>query len=176
MVMKPIPNEMNYSPFQCPKMQLILRELAKFDKRHNRRDILDNIAQEIRYRQVGEYARRQAKYYQMRDEMEQMEKHMRKNPDDAKMSHKLFLFRPEFERLIFTMNDFEKDPYKFITKAVDRLKPAVDFAMVARSPTEKIPIPKPINERRAVRFAVRWIHESAMLYDKNRKYCTTSKF
>ena len=157
-------------------MQLILRELAKFDKRHNRRDILDMIAQEIRYRQVGEYARRQAKYYKMREELDELELKLRQNKNDAKTQHKLMLLRPEFDKLVFTMNDFEKDPYKFIIKSIDRLKPAVDFAMVARSSTEKIPVPKPINERRAVRFAVRWIHESAVLYDKNRKYCTTSKF
>ena len=45
---RPIPTEMNYSPFQCPQIQLILRELAKFDKQSNRRDILDMMAQEIR--------------------------------------------------------------------------------------------------------------------------------
>jgi len=169
---RPIPTEMNYSPFQCPQIQLILRELAKFDKQSNRRDILDMMAQEIRYRQLEEHHRRKNKYHVAAAELKELK--YKQSQGDQKAMHDAYLMTSGVSDISKSIGAVEKDPYKFINKAIDRIKPSIDFAILPTSPTQKIPVPKPINERRAIRFAVRWIHESAMLHDKNRKYCTTT--
>ena len=65
---------------------------------------------------------------------------------------------------------------KIFKKAIDKLRPKIDFVMVKTSTTEKTPVPRPIQERRALRFATRWIHEAAMQNSTSRQFCTTSKF
>merc|ERR1712156_316527 len=147
---RPIPTEMNYSPFQCPQLQLILRELAKFDKHKSRRDILERMAEEIRYRQLEEYHRRKRKYMTAAAELDELERKSREG--DAKAAHDAFMLTSEVSDLSKSIGGVEKDPYRFINRAIDRVKPSIDFAILPTSPTQKIPVPKPINERRAIRF------------------------
>ena len=55
---------------------------------------------------------------------------------------------------------------------MDRLRPTVDFVIVKKSETNRVPVPKPITEFKAVKYAVAWIHDAVMTPDATKRYAT----
>lgn len=165
--MKPVPLEMNFSPFQCPQIAMLNKYFPNRLRLKSRRDVMEQIAGELRLRNVAQYQRVSIRIEQLDEEIEKLEE-----VNDESNKTKLGLLKEDREKTKQQLESIELDPYQFIIKAIDNLRPTVDFALLPASSTStaKIPVPRPILERKAIGYATKWVHEGAQQQEMTRKY------
>ena len=66
----------------------------------------------------------------------------------------------------------EVNPHPIIIEGIDRVKPTVDFKIIERTITSRDAIPIPIEDHKAIQYAIQWIVEGCMVSDPSRRFCT----
>jgi len=195
---KPLPRELNYSPFQCPQITLIEKifgyhgQAEKGNKRNKgERGIFTKVANEIRYRQIMKLKRKRQEIEKLEAERDELVSKMAESqnlPTTAKYEdlNKLEIDIVDDERYQTILSKIEDsklqedmieiNPHPIIMEGIDRIKPTVDFEIIERTITQRDAIPIPIEESKAIKLAIGWIVEACLVADPSRRFCTQGKF
>ena len=66
----------------------------------------------------------------------------------------------------------ELNPHPIIMEGIDRVKPTVDFRIIERTQTSRDAIPIPIEDSKAIQYAIQWLVEATHVADPSRRFCT----
>jgi len=195
---KPLPRELNYSPFQCPQLAMIEKIFGQWGSflpgnKRNRgeRNMFTKVGNEIRYRQVMKLKNKRKEIEKLENEKdaivskmaelqnlpttstyEDLDKLEIDIADDEK--YQTLLSRVEDAKIEEEM--IELNPHPIIMEGIDRVKPTVDFRIIERTQTSRDAIPIPIEDSKAIQYAIQWLVEATHVADPSRRFCTQGKF